>query len=53
MTNFFDLTFSELSDRMVALNQKSYRAPQLFDWVYARRVTDIEAMSDISKAFRD
>ncbi len=53
MTNFFDLTFNALSDHMVALNQKSYRATQLFDWVYARRVTEIDAMSDISKAFRD
>jgi len=53
MTNFYDLTYEALSDQMVALNQKKYRATQLFDWVYGRRITDIEAMSDVAKSFRD
>jgi len=33
MINFYDLTHETLSDQMVALNQKKYRATQLFDWV--------------------
>jgi 23S rRNA (adenine2503-C2)-methyltransferase len=53
MTNFYDLTYEALSDQMVALNQKKYRATQLFDWVYGRRITNIDAMSDVAKAFRD
>ena len=53
MNNFYDLTYEKMSDLMVALNQKPYRAKQLFDWVYERRVTDIDIMSDISKSFRD
>ncbi len=53
MTNFFDLTYERLATQMVALGQKPYRAQQLFDWVYGRGVTDIEAMSDISKTFRE
>jgi 23S rRNA (adenine2503-C2)-methyltransferase len=53
MTNFFDLTYENLATRMVALGQKPYRATQLFDWVYARSVTDLEAMSDVSKSFRE
>jgi hypothetical protein len=50
---FFDLTYERLATQMVALGQKPYRAQQLFDWVYCRGVTDIEAMSDISKTFRE
>jgi len=53
MINFYDLTYETISDQMVALNQKKYRATQLFDWVYARCVTDFESMSDIAKSFRD
>ena len=53
MTNFYNLSYEALSDQMVALNQKKYRATQLFDWVYGRRVTDIDSMSDIAKSFRD
>ncbi len=53
MTNFYDLTYEELSDQMVALNQKKYRATQLFDCVYSRGVTNFESMSDVAKSFRD
>ncbi|MFA5235796.1 MAG: 23S rRNA (adenine(2503)-C(2))-methyltransferase RlmN [Bacilli bacterium] len=53
MTNFFDLTYEKLAERMAALGQKPYRATQLFDWVYGRGVSDVAAMSDVSKAFRE
>lgn len=50
--NLYGYTLKKLEDEMVALGQKSYRAKQLFNWLYVKNVTSIDEMSDISKSFR-
>lgn len=49
---FFDFTLKQLSEELKGLNKESYRAKQLFQWVYQNRVEDFEQMTNVSKAFR-
>ncbi len=50
--NFYGLELDDLKDLLKKLGKESYRAQQLFKWVYQSRVTDFEEMSNISKKFR-
>lgn len=52
MKNLYNYTMSDLSDLMVALGQKAYRGTQLYSWLYQKRVTSIDDMSDVSLGFR-
>ena len=42
-----------LANEMVELGQKSFRATQLYGWLYQKRVKNIDLMSDISLSFRE
>ncbi|MEA2065678.1 MAG: 23S rRNA (adenine(2503)-C(2))-methyltransferase RlmN [Thermotogota bacterium] len=46
-------TFDELQDLMKELGLKHYRAQQLFNWIYLKRVTDFFEMTNISLEERD
>lgn len=51
--NFFDFTQKTLRDYMAHQGEKSFRADQLFTWVYRKREESVEAMTDLSKSFRE
>lgn len=51
-TNFYDLTLSELKTHLSGLKKEAFRAQQLFKWVYGQGVTDLDQMTNLSKAFR-
>jgi 23S rRNA (adenine2503-C2)-methyltransferase len=51
--NLFGLDRDELSGVVEQLGERPYRAGQLFEWLYARRVDSIEAMSNLSRPLRD
>lgn len=53
MKNLYDYTLMDLQQEMVNLNQKPYRATQIYSWLYQKRVHNIDDMSDISITFRD
>lgn len=53
MKNIYGLTLEELAEEMVALGQKSYRARQLYSWLYGKRASSFDEMSDVSKSFRE
>lgn len=53
MKNLRDFTYEELLTEVAALGERPYRAEQIFRWVFFRRATDIDQMTDISKAFRE
>ncbi|MBE9528676.1 MAG: 23S rRNA (adenine(2503)-C(2))-methyltransferase RlmN [Proteobacteria bacterium] len=53
MKNLREYTLEELKVEVEALGEKPYRALQIYKWVFARGVTSIESMTDISKAFRE
>ena len=47
------LTREELETRFAAWKQPKYRVAQLLEWVYAHRVTDWEAMTNLPKPLRE
>lgn len=51
MINLYDYEIKKLEELMLSIGQKKFRATQLFKWVYEKRVTDFNLMSDISKSF--
>ncbi len=53
MINLYSLEHKKLEEMMVSLGQKSFRANQLFSWIYEKKVSSFDEMSDISKAFRE
>ena len=50
--NFYDLTLEQLREKLVGLGKESFRAKQIYQWVYAQGVTDIGRMSNLSKSLR-
>lgn len=50
--NFYNLTLPELEVVVAEHGHKAFRARQLFQWVYAHNVTDVEQMTNLSKDFK-
>jgi len=53
MKNLRDFTYEELLDEVKALEEKPYRAEQIYGWVYRKSARSIDEMTDISKALRE
>jgi 23S rRNA (adenine2503-C2)-methyltransferase len=51
--NLFGYPLKALEEEMVALGEKPFRARQLYEWIYLKKVYDFALMSDLSKTFRD
>ncbi len=50
--HFFDLTPADLAARLAEWGEPRYRADQILDWVYRKRVEDFEAMTNLSQMLR-
>ena len=50
--NLFGLDRAELEAVMASLDEPSYRARQLYVWLYRRRMRDPAAMTDLAKGLR-
>ena len=53
MEDIRGLTKAELTERIKALSEPSYRAGQIYDWLHKRHVSDFDQMTDISKKLRE
>jgi 23S rRNA (adenine2503-C2)-methyltransferase len=51
--NLLNLTIHELENLMFPLDEKKFRANQLFDWFYKKGVLDLEQMSNFSEEFKN
>ena len=51
MQTIYDLTFKQMQEMLEAHGQKAYRAKQIFSWLYRKRVSSFDAMSDLPKSF--
>ncbi len=51
-TELLGLTLDEVREFMAALDEKPYRARQLYDAIYRRRITSFDAMTDLPKTLR-
>ncbi|MBI3016188.1 MAG: 23S rRNA (adenine(2503)-C(2))-methyltransferase RlmN [Candidatus Tectomicrobia bacterium] len=50
--NLKDLTLPEMEEMVGDLEGKAYNARQIYDWVFAKGVTQIDDMTNLSKEFR-
>ena len=51
--SFYDLTFDDLKERLVAAGAPAYRAQQMYDWAYGKLVEDYAAMSNVPASLRE
>ncbi|MCK5757557.1 MAG: 23S rRNA (adenine(2503)-C(2))-methyltransferase RlmN [Clostridiales bacterium] len=50
MINLLDLSIDEFKEELIAAGFKKYKATQILDWIYKKRVFSFEGMSNISKS---
>ncbi|MDB6096448.1 MAG: bifunctional tRNA ((37)-C2)-methyltransferase TrmG/ribosomal large subunit [Francisellaceae bacterium] len=50
--NLLDFDFSGLKDFFLNLNEKPFRAMQIFKWIYQEGVSDFDQMTNLSKSLR-
>lgn len=53
MKNIKDYDIKELKEELAGLNEKPYRAEQIFKWIYKEKTISFDEMTDISKELRE
>ncbi|MEH7122913.1 23S rRNA (adenine(2503)-C(2))-methyltransferase RlmN [Bacillus sp. JJ1532] len=51
--SIYSLQLHELKAWLAEMNEKTFRADQIFDWLYTKRILSFEDMSNLSKGLRD
>ncbi|TDM03241.1 23S rRNA (adenine(2503)-C(2))-methyltransferase RlmN [Macrococcus hajekii] len=51
--SIYSLQLDELKDWLADHKQQGFRAKQIFDWLYVKRVTSFEEMTNLSKELRE
>lgn len=51
--SIYSLQLQEIKEWLVENNEKAFRAEQIFDWLYTKRVTTFEDMTNLSKGLRE
>lgn len=49
MKNIYGITFEELENYFLNKNDKKFKAVQVFDWVYKKRINSFDEMRNVSK----
>ena len=49
MKSIYDVTRKQLEDYFLSIGEKKFKAPQVFDWLYKKRVNSFDDMSNIKK----
>lgn len=49
MKNIYGITFEELEEYFVKNNDKKFKATQVYNWVYKKRINSFEEMRNVSK----
>ena len=53
MINLYSLPLTKLEELMISEGQKKFRATQLYTWIYEKKATSFDEMTDISLKFRE
>lgn len=53
MENIKDNTLEELKEKLVEMGEKTFRAEQIFSWLFKENVTTFEEMTNLSLALRE
>lgn len=49
MQSIYNLTLNDLEEYFLSINDKKYRASQVFEWLYRKRVNNPDEMTNLSK----
>ena len=49
MENIYSVTYKRLEEYFLSIGEKKYRAKQLFDWLYVKRIKSFSEISNIKK----
>ena len=49
MKNIYDYTINQLEDYFIKMGEKKFKATQIFEWLYQKRITSFDEMSNIKK----
>ncbi len=49
MKNIYDLTIEELEQYFISINEKKFKAIQLYTWLYDKKIKKFEEITDIKK----
>ena len=49
MKSIYDMTLVDLENYFMSNNQKKFKATQVFEWVYKKRVTSFDDMKNVGK----
>lgn len=53
LTDIRTLSLPQLTERLLALGEKAFRAKQIWEWLWKKSATDFEQMTNLSKGLRD
>lgn len=53
MRNIYDLTLKELEDYFISIGDKKFRAVQVYDFLYKKRVKNIDEMTNIGNNIKE
>ena len=53
MKNIKDFNLDELKEEFIKLEEKPFRAEQVFKWIYEQNVTSFDEMTNLSKELRE
>ena len=53
MKNIKDYSIEKLKEELIKINEKPYRAEQIYKWIYEERVSNFDDMTNISLALRE
>ncbi len=51
--SIYDMTFRGLEEYFLKLGEKKYKAVQVFEWIYGKRISSFDEMSNIKKSVID
>ena len=51
--NIYGYTLEQLKEYFIKINQKPFKAIQIFDWLYKKRVNSFDQMTNIKKEIRE
>ena len=49
MKNIYSITFLELTKYFLSINEKKYKAIQLYDWLYGKRIKSFDSITNMKK----
>ena len=49
METLFDLTYEQLEDLMLSINEKKFKADQIYRWMYQHKINSFDDMTNIKK----